>query len=193
MALLLLAEGADPNAEATWLEHVKNPLAIPGQEAWADPRAQGYVVPVKSMRVCETALHRAVRLKLPRLVGALLAAGADRQALRTRGESTQSVSQLAGTAPSKEMVSALATVEGFAADDRTRDLSLRAVAVVTILCSIVRPSRWSPDNHRYFGSALQERVRTTLLVVQIHGSQRACTLHEIIRALSTRSFVHSAH
>jgi hypothetical protein len=95
-------------------------------------------------------------------------------ALRTRGESTQSVSQLAGTAPSKEMVSALATVEGFAADDRTRDLSLRAVAVVTILCSIVRPSRWSPDNHRYFGSALQERVPLLRSCLVPHHCDQPC-------------------
>lgn len=138
IVLLLLAEGADPNALARRLAHEDS-----GQVGTTDdPRDAGYVSPVKCVPVCETALHRAVLAGWIDGVRALLAAGADRNIKRVYGEQSESTDELVARAAIKDV--------------------LRCELSNALLTS----AGWSQDNHKYFSTALREQVRTVLLVAK---------------------------
>lgn len=136
LVLLLLAEGADPDAIASRLDQVDS-----GQRGTTDdPRAEGFVSPVRCVPVRETALHRALQAEQPEMVRALLAAGADATIPRSwddKEESTKDVAVRVDGAQDGVLTEALRTAAG-----------------------------WTPENHKYYSDQLRERVRTVLLVAK---------------------------
>jgi hypothetical protein len=92
------------------------------------------------------------------MVRALLAAGADRNIDRSRGNETESTAALA----------ARMDEEGAA-----------------LCAALYTTAGWTPENHKFFSRQLHEQVRTVLLVAKAaHWSLPGDALHKIFEALT---------
>jgi hypothetical protein len=152
LVILLIAEGADPNAIATWLDHVDSNV----RGTTDDPRQHGFESPVRCVCVRETALQRALREQQPDMVRALLAAGADPSIPRVEDGKEETTAALAerSDGPEGELVKALQTTAGWSPENHKYFSEQLRDQVRTVLL-VAKASNWCiPDDalHQMFSA-----------------------------------------
>jgi hypothetical protein len=152
LLVLLLAEGADPNAVAHELEQADS-----GQHGTTDdPREEGFVPSVICIPVRETALHRALLERNADMVRALLAAGADQSIDRARGNELESTATLAARMDQDggALCAALKTTAGWTTENH-KFFSRQLQEQVRTVMLVAKAAEWSlPDDalHKIFGA-----------------------------------------
>lgn len=139
IVIVLLAEGADPNEVATWIDHVDS-----GERgATDDPREEGFVPSVRCVPVRETALHRALNARQPELVRALLAAGADKSIERIRDNERESTEAMAARLDDEtgSLAAALRTTAGWSPENH-KFYSQRLKEQVRTILLVAKASSW---------------------------------------------------